>query len=178
MERAPEFDLVLVEPQEAYKEAFLRMVEEYRAAGEVECFNRYKEAPTDFDGYLQKLKEQRKHWEGWVPTHSYWLQDAGRIAGVTRIRPVLTLDEARLYAGHIGYDIAPLSRKKGYGSVLLGLALEKARLLQRDKVLLTCDVGNTGSQKIIEKHGGILESVVVMPETNKELRRYWITLAM
>ena len=56
------------------------------------------------------------------------------------------------YSGHIGYDINPLCWKKGYGTELLKLGLEKAKeLIKYDKVLITCDDDNIGSYKIIEK---------------------------
>ncbi|WP_058302161.1 GNAT family N-acetyltransferase [Gorillibacterium timonense] len=174
----PMEELFLVEPQEGYKEAFVKMVEEYGAVGEEYYFEMYKKALSDFKGYIQKLIEDRQGCEGWVPTNTFWLTNtSGEIAGVVRIRMSLEHDYVKKYAGHIGYDIAPLSRKKGYGFTLLKLALEKAKRLQFDKVLLTCDDDNVASRRIIEKNKGIFESTIMLNEKNKVLRRYWITLS-
>ena len=129
-------ELFLVEPQEGYKEGFLKMVEEYRAFGEKEYFDMYKEAISDFKGYVLKLND------------------------------------------NIGYDISPLSRKRGYGITLLKLALEKATMINLDKVLITCDDDNIASKRIIENNGGIFESKIFKEENKKELRRYWITLGV
>ena len=56
------------------------------------------------------------------------------------------------------------------------LALEKAKELGIDKVLITCDDDNIGSQKVIENNGGLLENKV-QNNVNGEIittRRYWI----
>lgn len=99
-----------------------------------------------------------------------------KILGVVRIRTSLNNEFVRKFAGHIGYDIAPLSRRKGYGNALLKLALQKAAMLDLDRVLITCDADNIGSKRIIESSGGIFESEVFKEEKDKQLRRYWITL--
>jgi len=79
--------------------------------------------------------------------------------------------------GHIGYDIRPSKRKQGYGNKILELALPKTKELGIHKALLTCDEPNTGSQKIIERNGGVLENVVDNPETGIRKMRFWITIA-
>ena len=58
------------------------------------------------------------------------------------------------------------------------LILEKAKELGLDKVLLTCDVTNTASRKIIEGSGGVFEGTVPNPEMpNIDRARFWINLA-
>ncbi len=172
-------ELFLVEPQEKYKEEFVKMVEEYRAFGEKEYFDMYKEALIDFNAYVKKLNENIKGCDGWVPTYTFWLINMNNeILGVVRIRPSLNHEYVRKFAGNIGYDISPLSRKKGYGIALLKLALEKAKVINLNKVLITCDDDNVASKKIIENNGGIFESKIFKEENKKELRRYWITLGV
>ena len=62
-------ELFLVEPaRERYKEGFEKMVEEYRSFGEKDYFDMYKEAISDFKGYVQKLNDNTKVCEGWVPS--------------------------------------------------------------------------------------------------------------
>lgn len=170
-------DLVLVQPQEQYRVGFKQMVEAYRDFGEKEYFDKYKDALGDFTGYVLKLTENAKIFDEWVPTQTFWLKNANdEILGVVRIRTSLNNEFVREFAGHIGYDISPQCRMRGYGTTILKLALEKAALIGLDRVLITCDDDNVASRKIIEKNGGIFESKVFKEESQKELRRYWIEL--
>ncbi len=86
---------------------------------------------------------------GWSAYRTFWLEDKGEILAVIRIR-----DKDVEYYGHIGYDVAPLYRKKGYGTKILELGLEKAKKMGLKKIILTCLDKNWASQKIIEKNGG------------------------
>ncbi len=171
-------EVFLVEPQARYQEAFGKMVEEYRASGENEYFDMYKEAINDFTGYIQKLKDNVKGCDGWVPSYTFWLTSShDEILGVVRLRTSLDHEFVRKFAGHIGYDISPLSRRRGYGMTILKLALEKAARINLDKVLIMCDDDNIASQRIIENNGGVFESEIYKEET-KKLRRYWITIGV
>ncbi|WP_407310079.1 GNAT family N-acetyltransferase [Desulfosporosinus sp. SB140] len=175
-------ELFLVEPQERYRESFEKMVYEYSAHGEKDYYEMYKEALSNFNQYVLKLKNNSKGIgvpASWVPSYTYWLTDMDdQIRGVVRIRTSLNNEFVRKYAGHIGYDISPLSRRKGYGNTLLKLALEKAAMINLDKVLITCNEDNIASQRVIENNGGVFESVIFSEEKNKQLRRYWITLGI
>lgn len=171
-------DIFLAEPQEQYRVGFLKMVSEYKNSGEEHYFDMYKDALEDFEGYILKLRNNIRGQEGWVPSYTFWLTNMDEeILGVVRIRMSLENDYVKKYAGHIGYDISPLSRKKGYGTVLLKLALEKAAQLGLGKVLITCDDDNIGSGRIIEKNGGVLESRILKQNNKNQLRRYWINIS-
>ena len=54
---------------------------------------------------------------------------------------------------------------------------DRARALGLTRVLVTCDVDNVGSRRVIEVNGGELEGEFRVPDYEKEIRRYWITLA-
>lgn len=172
--------VVLVEPSVDYQEAFGDMVLEYKNHGEADYYDMYEEALHDFGAYVMKLHNNAKGIdipEDWVPSHTYWLTgEEGRLLGVIRVRTSLKSEFVNRYAGNIGYDIAPLSRKKGYGKEILRLGLEKAKVLGLKKVLITCDFDNEGSIKIIEGNGGVLESTIYHEIKEKQLRRYWIEL--
>ena len=58
------------------------------------------------------------------------------IIGIVDIRHYL--DEIHFYSGHIGYSIRPSFRCKGYGTEILQLAIEKAKELDIEKLLLSC----------------------------------------
>ena len=53
--------------------------------------------------------------------------------------------------------------------------LPEAHRLGRDRVLLTCDVANEASRRVIERHGGVLDDVRDTA-TGGRLYRYWIDL--
>jgi predicted acetyltransferase len=95
--------------------------------------------------------------------------------GASRLRHALTpaLEDI---GGHIGYDIRPTERRKGYGTRLLALMLHKAKALGLARVFLTCDTENVASAKIIEKNGGVLASQSVSPRAGVLVSRYWIEL--
>ena len=67
--------------------------------------------------------------------------------------------------------------ENGIWEKLLKLSLDYARkIVQEDKILLTCDDDNVGSYKIIEANKGILENKVENLEDGELFitRRYWI----
>jgi predicted acetyltransferase len=79
-------------------------------------------------------------------------------------------------AGHIGYDIAPDCRNRGYGFQILKLALQRAIKIGLEEVILTCNIDNAASKKIIEKNNGKLLGTIFDEEENEWLYKYCITL--
>jgi predicted acetyltransferase len=84
--------------------------------------------------------------------------------------------QLRRLGGHIGYEIRPSRRGRGYGKLALSLALERAGRLKLRRVLLVRAEDNDASRRIIERNGGVLEGVVRLRERSELLRRYWIDL--
>jgi len=111
---------------------------------------------------------------GKVRTLVRWAQDENhKIVGTCRMRLSLNSSLEKT-GGHIGYDVRPESRNKGYGSEILRLAVQEIRNNGIGNILITCDDDNIGSYKIIEKNNGILENKIWDNEIGKEVRRYWI----
>lgn len=97
------------------------------------------------------------------------------LLGVSKLRHALTpmLEDI---GGHIGYNIRPSERGKGYGSLILALTLEHARALGLSRVLLTCDTDNIRSARVIVRNGGVLTSEGYSSLRGGRVSRYWIAL--
>jgi predicted acetyltransferase len=164
----------LVEPTEELRSEFLSMAEEWSAAGD----ERYDEALKDFDAHLRTLRDAARGVglaPDRVPYTMFWLVTGGRVVGRSGLRHRLNALLER-EGGHIGYDIRPSERRKGYGTFILRLTLERARSLGLTRVLVTCDADNIGSARIIEKNGGVFDSHAVSEKSGKLVSRYWIEL--
>ena len=162
----------LVMPSAQWESAFLEMTRECESAGE----HRYALALRDFDAYLRKVESGRRGEglpAGWVPSAEFWLEQDGKIVGCVRLRLGLTPD-LEDDGGHVGYDVRPSMRRRGYGTALLRLVLIEARALGIGRARVTCDDDNLGSIKVIERNGGALAGRGVSKDTGKTVRQYWI----
>lgn len=112
---------------------------------------------------------------GLVPSTTYLAidEDLGvkRVVGMVDIRHRLN-DHLLAYGGHIGYSVAPDLRNQGYAKAILALALIKCKELEIEDVLVTCDVNNVASSKVIMSAGATLENIV--DYNGKSQARYWI----
>ena len=108
-----------------------------------------------------------------VPATEYFAFDGDRLVGTIQIRHKLN-EYLFNYGGHIGYEIRPSERRKGYAAEMLSLALQKCRELGLERVLITCDKINIGSAKTMIKNGGVLENEVF--KNGVPMQRYWIEL--
>ena len=124
-----------------------------------------------FAHYTARLRadalEETPRPAGWVPSTTLWYVDGSEYLGRLNIRHRLTpwlLERG----GHIGYDVRPSARNNGYATSMLGDSLPIARRLGIADVLVTCDVDNSASRRVIEKNGGQLED-----ERGGKLR-FWV----
>ena len=80
------------------------------------------------------------------------------------------------YGGHISYVIRPQYRRQGHGTRLLSLTLRKAQDRGLDRVLLTTDIGNIASRRVIEDNGGALLEEYLSIATGTMKARYSIDM--
>lgn len=166
----------LEKPELKYQSAFIKMAEDYHKAGE-DLYSFALEGTFDFEEYLKSLRDHEKGLnleEGYVPDSHFWLIEDGRIVGVSRLRHKLT-GMLKKAGGHIGYDVSPSQRGKGYATELLALTLKEASEIGIQNVLVTCKSWNKASARVIEKNGGVFASSVILDDGQEEYL-YWISV--
>ena len=172
-------NLVLVPPDDRYEKSFAVMVQDFYVHKEMDKYAAFSAALENFSHYVTaRLNEEQGIGlsEGFVAAVTYWLTDEVQtIYGTIRYRPVLNSRLSEI-GGHIGFDIAPSHRRRGYGTAMLRLLLEKIDPKENNRVLLTCDIDNTGSKKIIENNGGTVTSEIYDDASRKTILRYWIRI--
>jgi predicted acetyltransferase len=171
-------DLVLRVPGPSEEQEFLRA---HRATSpSVGNFLHYYEEGMPFQRYLDVLAEQERGEHlpaNHVPSTFLFAFAGTSIVGRVSIRHSLNPHLERV-GGHIGYVVVPEYRRRGYATAILRQSRQIARQkLGLTRVLVTCDDDNVGSIKAIEKNGGILESIVAVPDGDTLMRRYWIATA-
>lgn len=112
-----------------------------------------------------------------VPFGHFWLVADNVFVGRVGIRYHLNRT-LRRSGGHIGYEIRPSLRRRGFGHAALALARAHLSAHGRRDLLVTCTDGNLGSMRIIESAGGQLEDVVPAPDFSGNIRRYWFGTPM
>ena len=98
-----------------------------------------------------------------------------RLLGMLQLRHDLN-DYLRRIAGHIGYSVRPSERRRGYAKRMLAMALDEARMLGLERVMISCSVENEASRRTILSNGGVFESTVLDETDGELLERYWIEL--
>lgn len=164
----------LIEPGGNMSAEFLAMAKEYKARGE----DRYNSALENFPLYLEQILNYARGVNlntDRVPENEFWLACDGKIVARSKLRHRLN-PALEHEGGHIGYDVRPSERQKGYGTLILQLTLEKAKILGLEKVLLTCDTDNIASAKIIEKNGGKFIGHAISEKSGKQISQYRIEI--
>jgi predicted acetyltransferase len=167
MNRVP----VLALPTTAVHESFLAAMDEFLAEGrggeqdesmigwEIRTYRDRWRSAAGFAAYVADLHaeadEKQLRPPGIVPCTTLWWLDGTTYLGRLAIRHRLTPRLAEV-GGHIGYDVRASARRRGHGTAMLAAALPIARQLGITSALVTCDVENVGSRKIIEANGGTL----------------------
>lgn len=138
----------------------------------------YYQVAAHFGDFVQHLREQAdraKIKPGRVPHSYFWLIDGNDYIGRLILRHEVN-EHLLQMGGHIDYEMRPSLRGQGYGKLILKYGLDRAKAFGLERVLLTCDEDNLGSQKIIEFHGGMLENSIQVKDWPAKVCRYWIQL--
>ncbi len=172
--------LKLILPNKKYALSYLKGEKEYQkekmivaAGGGTGLFTSLK----DFHVYNKKMTGRRKGInlkKGRVPSTLYWAVVGDKVVGRLDLRQKSNKLLSKT-GGYIGYAIVPSERRKGYGTEMLRLGLQKAKKFYKNKILITCAENNIGSRKVIEKNGGIFINKMKNPE-NELMLRFWIKI--
>jgi len=115
--------------------------------------------------------------EGPLPTSTYDAYDGDVKIGMAQLRHKEagnpTLPENM--RSHVYYEVEPAYQGKGYGTKILELIKNEAKLLGMHELFLTAFDTNIGSNKIIQKNGGEYLWDYINPE-GKRLLKYKISL--
>lgn len=173
----------LVRPTTSVQASFLAAMAEFRAEGrggsddesmigsENRAYGATWHAPAGFAAYVDALRadaDEDAPRPGWrVPGTTLWWVEGADYLGRLAIRHRLT-ERLLEIGGHIGYDVRPSARRRGYATAMLREALPIAAGLGIEKALVTCDTDNVASRRVIESAGGVLED-----ERSGKLR-FWV----
>lgn len=169
--------LTLEELCDALVPAYLEMVAEFEAAGEGYPYNNIPLARSDPAAFVRELGDERQGIglpPGSVPQTTYLLvRDGERVVGELRFRPTVPPPYGN-NNGHVGYNIRPSERRKGYAAHGLGMLLNKGRELGLEGFMVPVEGENPGSVRTIEKHGGTLFRRDTDPHSGEVTSWYWI----
>ncbi len=162
----------LVRPKIGHFKAVMAADKDFASAGE-ETYTGCK-GMMGYVGWLSVVDRMAKpevmDW-GENPNEIYFMvNDAGEICGFGQLRLYDTPD-ALSWAGHIGYSVPPSKRNRGYARQMLRMLLHMGFERGRKRILLTCDVDNEPSRRVIEAVGGRFEGYYHDAEYHKRL--YW-----
>ena len=170
--------LKLVTPSIKWEQQYQAMVREFMETEEP-YFNNFPLALENFADFITELEDEaagRNLPPGISPQNTYWtVKNEEIIVGEIRLRPTIP-PPYELQSGHIGYNIRPGERHKGYATRQLSLVLDEARKYDLKRVMLPVRKGNEGSERAIRKNGGYVDGQSEDKESGKVTLYYWIDL--
>lgn len=163
----------LVELSKKYKKQFIDMMEEWSRKNEKIIPYILNNIDYHYFDHFVSQAELIESNRVKSPSKLYFCLDTSRniFIGAVIIRLQLNRDLLER-GGHISNGIRPSERNKGYGNILVSLAIKQCNQLGIDKVLMVCYKDNIASVKTIMNNNGFLENETIYD--NKIIQRYWI----
>ena len=166
-------------PHVRFRESFGAAVDEFRAEGLDDRTRSDQDlgacadwsSADGFAGYVRAIttpENEQAVVEDRVPSTRLWWATDAEYLGRLDLRHGLTPALCEV-GGHIGYAVRPSARGRGHATAMLREALVVvARVIGLERVLLTCDVDNVPSRRVITANGGELE------DQRAQKLRFWI----
>ena len=173
-------ELVLVKPNKEYTDEIMGYKNEFLAKGDSMDGCGSLRRCTNASEYLDVCKSYESKETlpigKVVATQFFYVRKSdNKIVGMIQVRHYFN-EYLEKYAGHIGYSVRPSERRKGYAKSMLKEALKFCKEIGLERVMVTCEESNIGSEKTILANGGVFEYTIHQPEENINLKRYWIDL--
>ena len=168
--------LQLTPPSENLYLKFMDFVENMRANNQTlwdPYLPKENESATEF---VDRLRRRETNPEApLVPETIYWAVYQGNVVGRISLRHRL---EGNLHkiGGHIGYEVSPMWRRKGFATEMLRQILLTDKAREIGKLLLTCSPTNEASNKTIIANGGFFSKTVFVDFIGEDRNHYWIDL--
>lgn len=184
--------VLLATPHLRFHRSFLEAADEFRAAGEQQYDGildwppegafpglRFTREGLDDPDEFQRLVDNRTGDEhpdglrppGWTTATHWWLEapdEPDRYVGTISLRHSIAHPLLATVGGHVGYGVRPSARRRGFARDALRQVAHEAARRGIPRLLLTCDVDNVASARVIESCGGDFEG------EQHGKRRYWV----
>ena len=126
----------------------------------------------NFEDFLKAVTDDVINSNQWANAHLFFLIEECEIIWAIQIRHHINHPNLIEEWWHIWYWIAPKFRKKWYATKMLELWLIETKKLWLEKILITCNIDNIWSSKVILNNWWIFERLT----KNWLKKRYWIDL--
>lgn len=170
--------LELVKPALAHRDEYLAMADEFVAELGGYPYNNIELARADFAAFVRELEDEAQGIglpADIAPQQTYLLlRDGTTVVGEMRFRPHLEPPYER-QNGHVGYNIRPSLRGRGYATRQLALLVAEARRLGLPGLFVPVRADNAASIRVIEKNGGRFLRAAT-EDDGTPMRYYWIEL--
>ena len=154
--------------------SYSEFLAEERARGETIWRGSEPTATESDSEFVERLLRAEHDPEpGLVPSSIYWGTADGIVVGRIALRHRLTPDLEE-FGGHIGYEVRPSSRRRGFATRMLRQLLATPKAREIGRLLLTCAPDNVASNKTILANGGVLTRTAFVERWKRQTNYYWI----
>lgn len=140
-----------------------------------DCFNaginKYESAFKDVKPYLQTLILNAKGEvleDGSLRTSTYFCVQNNEVIGAIRYRHG-TNEYVERVIGHVGYETKPSAQGRGIAQLMLNWMQEN---ILRTSIIVTCEITNLASKKVIERCNGEYINQIYSPEKKADVLRF------
>ncbi len=143
-------------PDKSHEKEYERMMDRWESIEENIQPELLRRGKASYDKWLAWCEDDRttgSMLSTGVPCTLYFM-----IADGSEIIGAVVVNHGCTHRGHLHAGIAPWNRGRGYGTLMLRLALEKCRSMGFDRVEIVPYQENAGAIRTILKNGGVQEA--------------------